>query len=176
MTPYEKIHLMNTLIGHKGVNPESSEFWKQIRNQTERVVEEVEETLDAAIDEDALELLDGISDIMVTAIGLYQKLQQCGYPVDEAFNRVCDNNLTKFHKDPNEANKTVEFYKNQGVETFVRLIRLESGEEFYSVIRKSDGKLLKPYNFEPVDLLDLAMQVSIVAEEWENKSKDEPTE
>lgn len=165
-TAYEKIYKMNSLIGHRGGQPNTSEFWSQIRNQTERVVEEVNETLDAAIDEDTVGMLDGMSDILVTAIGLYQKLAQFGYPVEEALERVCDNNLTKFHETAEEANETVQFYRDFIVETFVRMVTLNNGEVYYSVIRKSDGKLLKPKYYQSVDLSDLANQVEKIAKEW----------
>lgn len=174
MSAYDKIYLMNTLIGHQPIEPNTEEFWKQIRSQTELVLEETKETLDAAIDEDPLELLDGVADIMVTAIGLYQKLILSGYETPEALDRVCDNNLTKFHRDPEEANKTVEFYTEKGVETFVRLVTMQDGTEYYGVINKESGKLLKPYNFVGVDLTDLA---DSVIENWGRITEnDESTE
>lgn len=164
MTAYEKIFLFNTLIGHEGIQPDSEEFWTQIRNQTERVVEEVNETLDATIDQDMLELIDGVADIMVVAIGLYQKLQLCGVDVAEALERVCDNNLTKFHETEDHANETVKFYQDLDIETFVRLVTMEDGVEYFGVIRKSDGKLLKPHDFVGVDLTDIAEMAKKIGE------------
>ena len=40
MTPYEKIFLMNSIIGNVEPVVDTEEFWTQVRNQTERVVEE----------------------------------------------------------------------------------------------------------------------------------------
>ncbi|QDP60412.1 MAG: hypothetical protein GOVbin1096_40 [Prokaryotic dsDNA virus sp.] len=173
MSAYDKIYLMNTLIGHQPVEPNTKEFWEQIRSQTELVLEETKETLDAAIDEDPQELLDGVADIMVTAIGLYQKLILSGYQTPEALERVCDNNLTKFHRDPEHANETLEYYKEQGIETFVRLVTMQDGTEYYGVINKESGKLLKPHDFVGVVLSDL---VENIESNWEKIKENEPTE
>lgn len=157
MTQFEKIYLFNSLIGQNPAQAGTEEFFNQVSNQTSLILEEVNETLDAAINRDLVEVIDGVSDIMVTAIGLYQKLQLSGVDIGEALHQVCDNNLKKFHRDPEEANKTVKFYQDQGVETFVRFHKMEDGSEYFAVIRKEDGKLMKPYDFEPVDLSNIVV-------------------
>jgi len=164
MTAYEKIFLLNTLIGNKGVRPLSPEFWSEVRNQTELVVEEAGETLDACIEEDMTELIDGVADIMVVAIGLFQKLQLCGIDIDEALQLVCDNNLEKFHSTAEHANETLESFREKGVETFVRLSTMEDGTEYYAVIRKSDGKMLKPHDFVGVDLSEVVSMAAKMSE------------
>jgi hypothetical protein len=164
MTAYEKIFLLNTLIGNKGVKPLSEDFWTQVRNQTELVVEEAAETLDACIEEDTKELIDGVADVMVVAIGLFQKLQLCGVDIDMALDLVCNNNLEKFHKTAEHANETVDYYRAKEVETFVRLSTMEDGVEYYAVIRKGDGKMLKPHDFVGVDLSEIVEMVTKVSE------------
>lgn len=158
MTNFEKIYLFNTLCGRQAPLPNSPQFYVHVSNQASRVLEEVQETIDDSLDENLLGVIDGVADVMVTALGLYQQLQRCGVDVEEALSRVCDNNLTKFHRDPEEAQKTLEFYQKQNIETFVRMIKLEDGEEYYGVLRKSDQKLLKPYDFKSVDLFDIAQE------------------
>jgi len=172
MTVYEKIFLFNNLIGNKGVRPLSEDFWEQVGNQSDRIVEEAAETYNAVADKDLTELVDGVADVMVVAIGLYQKLQLCGVDVSDALERVCDNNLTKFHDTPEYANETVKFYEEEGVAAFVRLTTMEDGDEFYSVIRESDKKLLKPHDFVGVDLSDIIEMTQQLSEVVE----DEPTE
>jgi phosphoribosyl-ATP pyrophosphohydrolase len=154
MTAYEKIFLMNTLIGNEVVEKGSPEFWTQMRNQVALVVEESEEAFEEAIDEDINKLLKEVSDIMVTALGLYQKLQNCGYPIEEALDKVCDNNLTKFHRNVDEANLSVKHHHEQGLTTFVRMIQMDNGNEYFGIIRKSDGKLLKPYDYVKINTQD----------------------
>lgn len=164
MTSYEKIFLFNALMGHKGISPDTPEFWSQIRNQTDRVVEEASEASDEAVIEDIGNLMKEVADVMVTSIGLFQKLQLCGVDISEVLDRVCDNNLTKFHQDADHANETVRFYQEKGIETFVRLTTMEDGVEFYGVLRKSDEKLLKPHDFVGVDISDIIEMTEKLAE------------
>jgi len=158
MTPYEKIFLMNSIIGNKEPVVDTEEFWTQVRNQTERVVEEASETLDEAIEQNLEKLIGEVTDIMVVSIGLYQKLQLAGIDIDAALNRVCDKNLEKFFTDPEAANETVQYYTEKGVDTFVRHVTLNNGDEYYAVIRKADGKLLKPKGFESASYEDIAQE------------------
>lgn len=167
MTAYEKVYLMNTLIGSKPTEPNSPEFWQQIRNQVELVVEEVQETLDEAIDENLEALVGEVSDIMVTSLGLFQKLQMAGIPIEKILDRVCDKNLEKFHKTKESAYETMEFYREQDVETFVRMTVMEDGSEYYAIIRKSDGKMLKPKGFQKATFEDLVEGVGGVDESSE---------
>jgi hypothetical protein len=146
---------MNTLIGSEAIEKGSPEFWTQMRNQATLVVEESVEAFDETIEEDIGKLLKEVSDVMVTAIGLYQKLQDCGYPIEEALDKVCDNNLTKFHRNVDEANLSVKHHLAQGIETFVRMIQMDNGDEYFGIIRKSDGKLLKPYDYVKINTQDL---------------------
>lgn len=148
MTAYESIYLFNSLIGNEEYHPDSDEFFNSVADQINLVGEEVVEALDEAIDQDLEKLTKEVADVMVTSIGLMQKLQRSGVPVDEVLDRICKANLAKFHRDPDEANKTVQHYSNKGVETFVRAVTLTDGSEYYAVMREGDNKLLKPYNFE----------------------------
>lgn len=147
MTAYESIYLLNSLIGNPEYHPSTDEFFNSVANQIGIVQEEVSEALDEAVDQDLEKLTKEVADVMVTSIGLLQKLQRSGVPIDEVLDRICEANLRKFHRDPDEANKTVEFYNEKGIETFVRVVTLTNGEEYYAVIRVTDNKMLKPYNF-----------------------------
>lgn len=151
MTPYEKIYLLQLLIGHEVHHPTSDEFFDAVSYQAGLVLEEAQEALDEAIDRDLEKLTKEVADVMVTSIGLLQKLQRSGVPVDEVLDRICSANLDKFHRDADHANETVKFYQDQGIETFVRLVTLEDGSEYYGVIRKEDNKLMKPHDFVGAD-------------------------
>ena len=173
MSAYEMIFLFNTLAGHQGKPVETKEFWDDVRNQSERVKEESVETLDASIDEDLLALIDGTADNMVTAIGLYQRLQMCGVDIDGALADVCENNLSKFHIDPEEANKTLKHYEEQGVDVFVRHIALEDGLQYYVVLRKSDNKVLKPHDYVGVDLQKYVDDARKLGEAFKEAQREE---
>lgn len=147
MTAYESIYLLNSLIGNPEYHPDTDEFFNSVANQIGLVREELDEALDEAVDQDLEKLTKEVADVMVTSIGLLQKLQRSGVPIDEVLDRICEANLMKFHRDPDEANKTVEYYSGKGVETFVRAITMTDGTEYFAVIRKTDDKMLKPYNF-----------------------------
>lgn len=172
MTAYEKIFLMNTLIGNNGVSLNSEEFWPAMRNQTGLVVEETQEALDEAIDENLPNLLKEVADVMVTAIGLYQRLQVCGVDISEALELVCDNNLEKFHRTAEHANETLQHYTEQGVECLIRLTTLEDGSEYYAVLRKSDGKMQKPHDFVKVDLTEIAEMSQKLADAVEEEESE----
>jgi|SRR5690554_7694700 len=171
-TPYSKIHLLNVLIGHEVPKPDTEEFWNYVRNQTELVLEESQEAHDEAIDQNLEKYISEVADIMVTAIGLYQKLQLAGVPIDKVLDRVCDKNLEKFHKTAEEANETVQFYTEKSVETFVRLTVLEDGSEYYAVIRKSDGKMLKPKGFEKATFGDIMEEIAENVKNWEDSASE----
>lgn len=173
MTPYEKIYTMNTIMGYQPSKPNTDEFWTKIRNQAELVVEETSEALDAIIEQDPAQVLGEVSDIMVTALGLYQKLIASGYPIEEALHRVCDKNLEKFHSTDAEANETVKFYQDQGIETFVRLIVMEDGSEYYSVIQKGSNKMLKPKGLQKVTFDDLVEKIENIHDIWDKVSENE---
>lgn len=157
MTPYEKIYLMNALMGHQQepFTGDVEKFWKQMDQQANLVNEETTETLDAIIDRDLEGFAKEVADVMVVAIGLYQKLHDAGINMIDVLDKVCDNNLEKFHRDSEHANETVKFYQDQGVDTFVRVVVMEDGQEYFAVIRKADNKMMKPHDFEKLLLSNL---------------------
>jgi len=168
MTAYEKIFLMNTLIGNSRISLDSEEFWPAMRNQAGLVVEETQEAFDETIDENLPNLIKEVADVMVTAIGLFQRLQLCGVDVSEALEIVCDNNLEKFHRTAEHANETLKSHQDAGTECLVRLTTLEDGSEYYAVLRKSDGKMLKPHDFVKVsmqEIADMSQKLSDAAKE-----------
>jgi phosphoribosyl-ATP pyrophosphohydrolase len=119
---------------------------KSIEAQLSFISEELDETWKATEDNDNVELLDGACDLFVTVAGLLTKLEIAGFDVDRALYRVCQNNLSKFPKlegayklCPDGASIT-----NKGSRAVFKRI--------------SDGKIMKPTNFVPVTLADLAPQ------------------
>lgn len=67
-----------------------------------------------------------------------------------ALDRVHESNMSKFCPDIKTAEKTQEFYKKQGIDTYI-----EPRDKMTVVYRKEDGKVLKSVNFWPPYLLDL---------------------
>lgn len=71
--------------------------------------------------------------------------------VDGALAHVCENNMTKFVDNKELAHKSVLGYSAEGVGCEVKVTQV-GDKKMYAVIRTEDGKLLKPFGYEPVDL------------------------
>src|SRR5690606_12537299 len=67
-----------------------------------------------------------------------------------ALDRVHESNMSKFCNDIKTAEKTQEFYKKQGIDTYI-----EPRNKMTVVYRKEDGKVLKSIEYHPVYLEDL---------------------
>lgn len=67
-----------------------------------------------------------------------------------ALDRVHESNMSKFCYDTKTAERTQEFYKKQGIDTYI-----EPRDKKTVVYRKEDGKVLKSVEYHPVYLEDL---------------------
>lgn len=67
-----------------------------------------------------------------------------------ALDRVHESNMSKFCNDIKTAERTREFYANQGIDTYI-----EPKEKKFVVYRQGDGKVLKSVEYYPVYLEDL---------------------
>src|SRR5690606_36344202 len=79
--------------------------------------------------------------------------QSLGFPLENfktALDRVHESNMSKFCNDTKTAERTQEFYKNQGIDTYI-----EPRNKITVVYRKEDGKVLKSVEYHPVILEDL---------------------
>lgn len=72
---------------------------------------------------------------------------------DEAFDLVHANNMTKFHTSIYEANKT--FFHHSNLNTKCEVVEIIVNDEIYFIVKNKSGKILKPYNFESVNLKPL---------------------
>lgn len=108
-----------------------------------------------------LEMLDGLSD---TAYTMYWNALAFGLPLDEAFSRVCDNNLEKFVRIPADSpigsgQLGREMWScGLGVEwpaevASVEVLTVEGVQ--YAVGKDQSGKVRKPSSFRSVQLRDL---------------------
>lgn len=105
------------------------------------------------------ELLNGLSNIVysdyVDIINSYVfELAAClDFTLENfktALDRVHESNMSKFTYDIKTAEKTQEFYKKQGIDTY-----LETRNKLTTIYRKEDGKVLKSVEYHPVYLEDL---------------------
>lgn len=139
-------YLFNMLTGQAD---KTSEY--DVQNQVALIEEEVIETIEAIFSNDAAETLKEIVDVMVTVLGLLQKLENKGYDVTTAMKRVAENNLSKFVATQEAAESTQQYYTDKQVPTYIA--KHKSG--LYAIKRIADDKLMKPVGYESVDLSDL---------------------
>ena len=151
MSKLEMVEEFHRTFGHpienKPVIPTASRTALRI----ELMQEELNEIEKAIEEENPVEILDGLSDLIVVTLGTVLEL---GFKdvFDEAFKRVHASNMSKACKTIEEAEATVKKYLKEGVATYY-----EQVGEYYIVYRKKDNKILKSINYNKVDLEDLCM-------------------
>lgn len=151
---YEKVNLMNHLT-KKELSEGAclGEFFHVVKNQAERVLEEAKETIEASEDADIAGVLDGVVDILVTALPLIKMAETVGYDVEGAMHAVADNNLTKLTKNYSVAFNTVNKFNKHSRVAYIDEI-IYNGEKVYCVKRIEDDKYLKPEGYVSVDLTE----------------------
>lgn len=109
---------------------------------------------------DPVEMLDGLSDVAYT---MYWNAITFGLPLEEAFELVCHNNLSKFVPLPEWQGAVRPLEKEewgcgQGVvwpDDVVGVEVVAVNGEFYGVGKDRGGKVRKPSSYKPVDLRHL---------------------
>ena len=122
---------------------------KDIEFQYNLIYEETKEIKDKGIDHNnAKEVVDGVVDVMVTALGLMQKLESLGIDMNKAMRDTAYNNLTKFPSDERTAIETAVRYEQEGEKINASY---NSQYELF-VIKNHKDKVMKPNGFESNDL------------------------
>ena len=124
---------------------------KDIEFQYNLILEETKEIKEKGIDKNnAKEVVDGVVDVMVTALGLMQKLEHLGVDMNKAMRDTAYNNLTKYPSDEYIAIQTAQKYEQEGKQVTVEY---KSEYELF-VIKDLKDKVMKPLGFESNDLSD----------------------
>lgn len=122
---------------------------KDIEFQYKLILEETKEIKDKGIDQNNVkETLDGVIDVMVTALGLLQKLEHLGVDTNKAMKDTAENNLTKYPSKELTAIQTAMMYEEDGIPVTVEY---NSDYELF-VIKNWNDKVMKPIDFESNDL------------------------
>jgi hypothetical protein len=122
---------------------------KDIEFQYKLIAEETKEIKDKGIDQNnAKEVLDGVIDVMVTALGLLQKLEYLGVDGNRAMRDTAYNNLTKYPVKELTAIQTAQKYEEDGIMVMVEYNSLYD----LFVIKNMHDKVMKPIDFESNDL------------------------
>lgn len=123
-----------------------------LRRQVCFVVDEAEELYDAedyfSYGEPEGEIVKEALDVLVTVVGVLQKMQNRGYDIEAAAEEVGLNNLSKYPKTHAEAMQSLQDLASQGVNAYVSF----NPEYNCYVIRDVDaGKVRKPSSYQKVD-------------------------
>lgn len=122
---------------------------KDIEFQYNLILEETKEIKEKGIDcNNAKEVVDGVVDVLVTALGLAQKLERLGVDMNKAMRDTAYNNLTKYPSDERTAIETAIKYEQEGVQVQVQY----NSEYELFVIKNLNDKVMKPVGFESNDL------------------------
>lgn len=122
--------------------------------------EEVKELEQAVKDKDYVEVVDALADILYVTYGMSARI---GIDMDEAFRLVHENNMSKLCSTEGEAQRSVEYYKNNyekfGYDSpnYRRAPGNRGGEKedsssLWVVYNESTKKILKSIEWKPVDL------------------------
>jgi len=111
------------------------------------IAEELEELKEAIKDKDIVEVADALCDIQYVLSGAVLEFG-LGEKFKELFEEVQRSNMSKACDTEEEAQKTVEYYKNErNTDGYY-----EERDGKFLVFRKGDNKTLKSINYSPADL------------------------
>ncbi len=121
---------------------------KDLFNQEKLIAEEAKELKEALDENNPVEVLDAIIDLYVVLDGFATKLEAVGFDISTGLKQTIENNMSKFPDSKEVADKTVEYYSQQGITTFT-----EYNEKYDRwIIKDTNGKIRKPYGFVSNDL------------------------
>lgn len=120
----------------------------RILRQSAFVVEEAKEIQDGALGDNLQEVLDGFLDTRFVndQIGVY--LESLGIDLVKAWEEVVRSNNTKFSTDLDMLEDSVTHYFMKGVNVTI----VESPIKGTYVLKRDDGKIMKPLSFEEPNL------------------------
>jgi len=113
--------------------------------------EENKELEQAVKDNDFVEVIDAIGDSIYVLLGMSARL---GVNMDDAFNLIHENNMSKLCKTEEEAQRSVDYYEENkeklGYDT--PSYRKAVDDIHWVVFNESTKKILKSIEWKPVDL------------------------
>ncbi len=113
----------------------------------ELLAEELKELQQAVDDNNMVEIADALCDLQYVLSGAVLEFG-LGQKFKELFDEVHRSNMSKACKTVEEANQTIEHYRNTaGVESHYKEI-----DGLFLVYRTADNKTLKSINYSPADL------------------------
>lgn len=114
------------------------------------ITEELKETADGLSTNNPVEVLDGVVDVLVTGLGLLQKLEALGFNTQKALYKTAYNNLSKYTSSEHIAVLTAQKFEADNINVSVTY---NSTYDLF-VIKDDQDKVRKPINFVSNDLDD----------------------
>lgn len=143
-----KFNIISGNAPHMGTD---YEYWKQIKNQAKRILEEAQELYDNVMIEDMQGTLDGFLDVRYTNEYMEDLLVAGDVDTKKAWDAVCLNNDTKYTTSYTYAAESKEHLEQQGIECYIDQTQYE-GELYYVCRRSEDNKILKLKHHQSPDL------------------------
>ena len=149
---YNETKMFNLIAGNIG-NQTKGTLKDRLLNQIKIIQSELDELKKGVETSDNLETLDGAGDVIVTAFGALQLVDEV-CKGREALLDICANNLTKYVQVTNPdaqsiIDTTIQMYKDKGEEVTVTLNR----QFGVYVFKDQNSKIRKPSNYKNVDLV-----------------------
>jgi len=158
MSTIEAVSQWNQFCGKSSlINEDSDTYWAGLKNQAERVKEELDELFAAIAARDSLEVLDAGADLDVVVSGLNFL---AGHDYAGAIEAVLDNNDLKYTTDKNIAEYVISKLYSADTHEVVKVVaevKYDGHDQLmqipiYSVHRLSDDKICKLVDHPTVDL------------------------
>lgn len=148
------VKTFNIVCGNAPSQGTLYEVWKQLKAQASFIKSEAEELCEGIEAENMENVIKEYADVKYTLAYMEQLLEAFGVNTRSAFEAVCQNNNQKFTRSYSYTKESQERLEEKGVECYIETTVYE-GETYYTVRRSSDGKVLKPYLFEDLNLAHL---------------------
>lgn len=143
----ERVTRFNYIVGNAPASTKE-EVLKQIAMQCVFLLEEVRETQEAALNNDIVEVVDGVADVEYVAAYLKTLIESLGVNQEAAFDAVCDNNDEKWTTSLELAER---WLSQQAIPCYIQT-SIYNNKTYYTVRKKDGDKVVKYQNFPKVDL------------------------
>jgi predicted HAD superfamily Cof-like phosphohydrolase len=162
---FEKVIDFNEKFGipvHNTPQPQMlQEDTALIQYRMNLIREEMKELEEAVETNDFKEVVDALSDILYVVYGMGATI---GVNLDKAYSLVHDANMSKLCKTEEEAQQTVEWYKENDDRYDSPNYRLSEDGKYYVVYNQSTKKILKSINWKEQDFTEVLNPNKVSAE------------
>jgi len=136
----QDVYKFNEIAGKAATAPTK----QQLLQQLALIQEELTETIAAVESDDQTETIDGLCDVLITAVGFKHMLDLQGYNTSEAMQATAENNLSKFIKN---------YATMDGIYVRESNVRAEYNAKYdVVVLLDENNKVKKPVGFVSNDL------------------------